>query len=48
MLVITHAGHWALVALQAAPLIVVAAVVMWRTWAQRGPRAQTGKPAPHA
>jgi hypothetical protein len=48
MLVIAHAGHWALGALEAAPLIVVAAVVMWRTWAQRGTRAQTGEPAPHA
>jgi hypothetical protein len=48
MLFIAHAGHWALGALQAAPLVVVAAVVMWRTWAQRGLRAQAGDPASHA
>ena len=48
MLFIAHAGHWALGALQAAPLAVVAGVVMWRTWAQRGLRAQTREPVPHA
>jgi hypothetical protein len=48
MIVIAHAGHWALGVLEAAPLIVVAAVVMWRTWTQRAPRARSGEPAPHA
>ena len=48
MFAIAHAGHWALGALEAAPLIVVAAVVMWRIWTQRGLPAQTGEPASHA
>ncbi len=48
MFAIAHAGHWALGVLEAAPLIVVAAVVMWRIRAQRGLRPQTGEPAPHA
>ena len=30
MLVIAHAGHWALGLLQAMPLLVVAAVALWR------------------
>jgi hypothetical protein len=48
MLLVAHAGHWALGALEAAPLAVVAAVVMWRTWSQRGLGPQTEEPAPHA
>jgi hypothetical protein len=48
MLPIAHAGHWALGLLEAAPLIVVAAVVMWRTWSQRGLRPPTEEPAAHA
>jgi hypothetical protein len=36
MFVMAHAGHWALGLLEGAPLIVVATVVAWRTWVQRG------------
>jgi len=35
MFVTAHAGHLALELLQFAPLIAVAAVVVWRTWTGR-------------
>jgi hypothetical protein len=35
MLVIAHAGHWALSLMEAFPLIAVAAFAAWRTYAER-------------
>jgi hypothetical protein len=35
MLVIAHAGHWALGLLEAAPLFVVAAFGLWRSVGER-------------
>jgi len=35
MLFIAHAGHWALGALEAAPVAIVLGVVAWKTWSNR-------------
>jgi hypothetical protein len=35
MLVIAHAGHWALGLLDATPVLVIAAFALWRTRAER-------------
>jgi hypothetical protein len=35
MLLIAHAGHWALGALEFAPLAAIAAVLSWRSFAER-------------
>lgn len=35
MIVIAHAGHWALGLLEAAPLFVVAAFALWRSLGDR-------------
>jgi hypothetical protein len=35
MIVIAHAGHWALGLLEAAPLLVVAAFATWRSQIER-------------
>jgi hypothetical protein len=38
MLLIAHAGHWALGALESVPLAAIAAVLSWRTFADRRAR----------
>ena len=42
MIVIAHAGHWALGLLEAAPLLIVVAFAAWRTHAERRRRRGTG------
>jgi hypothetical protein len=42
MIVIAHAGHWALGLLEAAPLLIVAAFATWRTHAERRRRRAAG------
>lgn len=43
MIVIAHAGHWALGLLEAAPLLIVAAFATWRTHAERRRRRAAGE-----
>jgi hypothetical protein len=42
MIVIAHAGHWALGLLEATPLLIVAAFATWRTHAERRRRRAAG------
>jgi hypothetical protein len=42
MIVIAHAGHWALGLLEAAPLLIVAAFATCRTHAERRRRRAAG------
>jgi hypothetical protein len=44
MIVIAHAGHWALGLVEAAPVFVVAAFALWRSLGERGGR-QAAPPA---
>jgi hypothetical protein len=46
MIVIAHAGHWALGLFEATPLLVVVAFALWKTRAERNARlADTGSHA---
>ena len=48
MLVIAHAGHWALSLLEAVPLLVAVAFVGWRsyTWRREADGAGFSEPEP--
>ena len=35
MFAIAHAGHWALGALEATPVAIALAVVVWKGWSER-------------
>jgi hypothetical protein len=47
MFAIAHAGHWALGLLQAAPVVIVAAVALWRTVAGRRVSGPLGEAQTH-
>jgi hypothetical protein len=47
MFAIAHAGHWALGLLQAAPVVIVAAIALWRTVAGRRATATVGEAQAH-
>jgi len=44
MIVIAHAGHWALGLLQFSPVLVVAAFATWKSRAERGRHRAAGTP----
>ena len=46
MIVIAHAGHWALGLLEFTPLLVVAAFATWKSRAERARRAVGDPPHP--